>query len=496
MKWRPGQHVFLRIPDISYLDNHPFTVASVMRDGDDLASPTSLTTLDTTTRLKQDGNGSTLARVTENTVDEWNDMVLVFKPYKGFTKKAYDISRTLNDISYRCLLDGPYGGMPRKLESFDTVLLIAGGSGITPVVAHMQDLCRKIRKGKAVTTDVRIVWTVKRFESLEWFKDEISAAARSVPFGLVHCQYFVTEESPVEFCDYPISATQQWPTSPGVASVTTPFGDSPTKSDGGGDQPPMPALPGTAVTTPERVEYFPTAFPAPFPAAGPQYTPEKKSPIPATPRETQPSLRLTTPIQTTFSAPDTTGIVDSHPNPFTTPVGPADGDDIYDDSHHHGHPEITDSHPNPFTTPTGYPPEKPPRESLTIPQGHTKKPSLRVSTVPEFQPEQIDGIFRVASPPPSASGPHPNIAPDGHRLSYGPGDFGDEVMIEFGRPRLREGIRPWAEGFGRRTCIYVCGPESMKIDVSNAVASLQHDIWRRDNQDREEVYLHTETFGW
>ncbi|KAF8424206.1 ferric reductase like transmembrane component-domain-containing protein [Tirmania nivea] len=324
MKWRPGQHVFLRIPAISYLDNHPFTVAS-----------------------KRFGKSDKVA--------EWNDMVLVFKPYKGFTRKVFDISRQLNDISYKMLLDGPYGGMPRKLESFDTVLLIAGGSGITPVIAHLQDLCRKIRKGKAVTTDVRIVWTVKRFESLEWFKDEISVAARSVPFGLVHCQYFVTEESPVEFCDYPISATQQWPTSPAVASMKYPFHDSPTGDDDG--KPPMPALPGTA-------------------------------------------------------------------------------------------------------------------------------------------PEQTDGIFRIASPPPSASAPRPNIGPDGQRLSYGPGDFGDEVMIEFGRPRLREGIRPWAEGFGRRTCIYVCGPESMKIDVSNAVARLQHDIWRRENQDREEVYLHTETFGW
>ena len=497
MKWRPGQHVFLRIPAISYLDNHPFTVASVMREEDDLPSPSSGNTMDTTARLKQDmKRDSTLAKAAEKrfgkpeNVAEWNDMVLVFKPYKGFTRKAFDISRQLNDISYKMLLDGPYGGMPRKLESFDTVLLIAGGSGITPVVAHLQDLCRKIRKGKAVTTDVRIVWTVKRFESLEWFKDEISVAARSVPFGLVHCQYFVTEESPVEFCDYPISATQQWPTSPAVASMKSPFHDSPTGDDG---NPPMPALPGTAVTTPERVAYSP---PADFPAISPQYPQDKKSPILTIPQQAhaQSLKTLTTPIQTTFTTLDTSDIIDSHPNPFTTPVGAPD----FDDDSHRAHPEITDSHPNPFSTPTGYPQENisstpEPRPAVS---NHSKKPSLRVSTIPEFQPEQTDGIFRIASPPPSASAPRPNVAPDGHRLSYGPGDFGDEVMIEFGRPRLREGIRPWAEGFGRRTCIYVCGPESMKIDVSNAVAGLQHDIWRRDNQDREEVYLHTETFGW
>lgn len=171
MKWRPGQHIFLRIPEVSYLDNHPFTIASVMKDdGDDLPSPSSGTTADTTAHLKSSAAAvattATTPTDTHSTEDGVNEMVLVFKPYKGFTKKMFDISRRLNDVSYRVLLDGPYGGMPRMLESFDTVLLIAGGSGITPVVAHLQDLCRKIKKGRAVTQDVRIVWTVKRFGML------------------------------------------------------------------------------------------------------------------------------------------------------------------------------------------------------------------------------------------------------------------------------------------------------------------------------------------
>ena len=478
--------MFLRIPEISVFDNHPFTIASIMRYEDDLTSPSSRTTIDTSSDLKQDAKSESRLETSEK--DEYNDMVLVFKPYQGFTRKVYDISRKMNDVSYKVLLDGPYGGMPRKLESFDTVLLIAGGSGITPVVAHLQDLCRNIRRGKAVTQDVRVVWTVKRFESLEWFKDEISAAARSVPWGLVHCQYFVTEESPVEFCDFPISATQQWPTSPAIAG----FGDSPGTSQDG-DRFPMPALPGTAITTPEKPESS-TGLPV-LNRLGDRLLPATADRAPRLPKP------VTTPLQTTFITPDTSDIVDSHPNPFTTPVGPPDADDIF----HHTHPEITDTHPNPFSTPTGdseKPQEDtaPPSDSITtIPPharkpSHSKKPSLRVSTVPEIRHEQIDGIYRATSPP--LSGSAPNVGPDGKRLSYGPGDFGDEVMIEFGRPRLREGVRPWAEGFGRRTCIYVCGPESMKIDVSNAVASLQHDIWRRTNQDREEVYLHTETFGY
>lgn len=45
----------------------------------------------------------------------------------------------------------------------------------------------------------------------------------------------------------------------------------------------------------------------------------------------------------------------------------------------------------------------------------------------------------------------------------------------------------------RKTAIMCCGPESLKNDVSNAAATLQRRV--RENR-AEEVYLHTETFGW
>lgn len=129
LRWNPGQHVFIRIPQINPFDNHPFTVASCV----------------------------------ERPIGEHNDLVLVFKPQRGFTKKVAAIARKDPDNSYRVFLDGPYGGLQRKLEAFETVLMIAGGSGITPCVAHLQELARKIRNKKAITRDVRIIWTVKHF---------------------------------------------------------------------------------------------------------------------------------------------------------------------------------------------------------------------------------------------------------------------------------------------------------------------------------------------
>lgn len=105
----------------------------------------------------QEGNGNDF---------EYNDLVLVFKPHKGFTKEMFNISRSMPDVSLRAFLDGPYGGLSRKLEAFETVLMIAGGSGITPIVGHLQHLVQKILAGEALTKDIRIVWAVKDFGRL------------------------------------------------------------------------------------------------------------------------------------------------------------------------------------------------------------------------------------------------------------------------------------------------------------------------------------------
>ena len=163
------------------------------------------------------------------------------------------------------------------------------------------------------------------------------------------------------------------------------------------------------------------------------------------------------PISTPVHGPDE--IIESHPNPFSTPVNNTD---------------IIESHPNPFSTPTGFPKEK--KHSLTILNPEEQKRELEKREQKHSKEFNHDILTDMNSPvslssPTRLQGAHkkfnlsitlPTIEKeevrDGivrqQRQSYGPGDFGDEVMIEFGRPRLKEGIRPWAEGFGRRACIY------------------------------------------
>jgi len=132
MRWRPGQYVYLRMPGISVFENHPFTIASLCSE--DFPS--------------EYGEG-------------YRDMVLVFRPFGGFTKKV--LQNALDHgpwHTYRAFVDGPYGGMQRRIEAFDDVVLIAGGSGITAIVSQLLSLIKKMRDGKAVTRKIHVIWAL------------------------------------------------------------------------------------------------------------------------------------------------------------------------------------------------------------------------------------------------------------------------------------------------------------------------------------------------
>jgi predicted ferric reductase len=47
--------------------------------------------------------------------------------------------------------------------------------------------------------------------------------------------------------------------------------------------------------------------------------------------------------------------------------------------------------------------------------------------------------------------------------------------------------------FGRRTCVYVCGPPEMRTDVSKSVARLQWDVMTNSGMD--EIFLHAENYA-
>ncbi|KAJ8293178.1 Ferric/cupric reductase transmembrane component 7 [Rhodotorula toruloides] len=128
-----------------------------------------------------------------------------------------------------CLIEGPYGGLPTYsspalLEDTESVLLVAGGSGMSFVLGVLDELVgRRLQAKKGGRVDV--VWVVRQRAHLAWFAERLSEvcdAAKEGKIGLrVVLKVFVT-------CDETLTAT-------------VPTSDSPS---------PTPPLPPPASSSP------------------------------------------------------------------------------------------------------------------------------------------------------------------------------------------------------------------------------------------------------
>lgn len=95
--------------------------------------------------------------------DEKNEMRFLLRVKKGVTK---DLAQWIIDgkggnHQIRVGVEGPYGhSMEKDLsrDQFETVLLCAGGSGITHVISVVEELYRRNQE-----IDLKLVWAVHQF---------------------------------------------------------------------------------------------------------------------------------------------------------------------------------------------------------------------------------------------------------------------------------------------------------------------------------------------
>ncbi|WVR09409.1 hypothetical protein IAU60_006476 [Kwoniella sp. DSM 27419] len=133
--WRAGQHVRVRVPALGLrhgFECHPFTIASAP---------------------DEDG------------------MVLMVKAAGDWTRKLFELAQQSSDAEDRMeggsnratvILEGPYGGLGNTLlPSFSSVLLVAGGSGITQALSLAHDLVVRAPTGVVRARTIDLVWMVR-----------------------------------------------------------------------------------------------------------------------------------------------------------------------------------------------------------------------------------------------------------------------------------------------------------------------------------------------
>ena len=166
MTWTPGQHVFLRFPDVSVLENHPFTIAS-------LCEETYVT----------DKSG----------VSTRTPLVFLIKSRTGLTRKLMRFAQ--QRAALKVLIDGPYGGHELSLSSrYDQVILVAGGSGISGVLPLFSMLCKRLGGTNPTLQSMRLIWAIQNRHAQVWVQDEIKAALATACPGTVEVDLYITRE--------------------------------------------------------------------------------------------------------------------------------------------------------------------------------------------------------------------------------------------------------------------------------------------------------------
>jgi ferredoxin-NADP reductase len=89
----------------------------------------------------------------------------------GMTARLYDKAKAspTGIITMWGAVEGPYGGHD-SLDSYGTVVLFAGGVGITHQLSYVKHLIEGNAAGTVATRKIILVWSVRTTETLEWIR--------------------------------------------------------------------------------------------------------------------------------------------------------------------------------------------------------------------------------------------------------------------------------------------------------------------------------------
>jgi predicted ferric reductase len=501
MRWKPGQYVYLRMPGISVLENHPFTISSLCSE--DFPSEYG---------------------------EEFRDCVLVFRPYGGFTRKVLDTAISKGPFhTYRAFLDGPYGGMRRELAAFDTCILIAGGSGITSLMSQLLNLIKRMRDGKAITKKIVVVWSLKRLEAMDWFREELRICREAAPPESVTCKFFVTASVRQKPNAAALNSRAPRPLSNMfhdkldgfVAGIASKRNSALITSEAQGD--------------PERERELRREDEDRITAL-PQQKYLQPHNLPPPPPGPPPNMSGLSPAEETLrrlEGRDSEG--KSLEPPASEGHSGASSQHKKNDGEFHFPPlKATRSDGTPYFNYA--PPAGRQRYSQILSEADPRLSQAGGSEAPSDTKQQYqnaaEGSGGGSAPvhPPelahlrtdvgsfSRARPTSTIGPpSGFDFGFPetPTEFQRSLMrfafpipheidggwsVEYGRPDLGYMLKEWATGgpdgrgiLGRRTAVFVCGPPAMRVGVANTVARLQAEIWGDDML--EEIYLHTENYA-
>ncbi|KAJ5094853.1 hypothetical protein N7456_010714 [Penicillium angulare] len=203
-KFNPGQHLYLYIPAVGLWTSHPFSVAWSEAEEispDEKGLPT----------VQQD-----LLRTTDKTT-----VSLLVRRRTGMTDKLFKRATNSigNRVTLRAFAEGPYGNI-HSMDSYGTVMLFAGGVGITHHVPFVRHLVEGFAEGTVAARRVTLVWIIQSPEHLEWIRPWMTKIlAMDRRREVLRIMLFVTRPRNTKEIQSPSATVQMFPGRPNIDTL-------------------------------------------------------------------------------------------------------------------------------------------------------------------------------------------------------------------------------------------------------------------------------------
>lgn len=171
--FRPGAHIHAYLPEVGLWSSHPFSLAWAETRPRNEPLEIEMEKLPSYSKHQSVYDHGKVAPVTTVGRADGSGNVtsvsVIMRARSGMTRKLFEkaIASPGGQVTMKGAIEGPYGGY-ESLSSFGTVVLFAGGVGITHCVGYVYDLLKQYNEGTCSTRKILLVWSVPNTEALEW----------------------------------------------------------------------------------------------------------------------------------------------------------------------------------------------------------------------------------------------------------------------------------------------------------------------------------------
>ncbi|KAL8928127.1 MAG: hypothetical protein Q9172_001037 [Xanthocarpia lactea] len=206
--FQPGQFAFITVPSVGLWTSHPFSIAWSNDSADEKNQDS------------EKGYQITPDDILSNPQHK-SSMSLIIRRRSGFTDKLFEKAERSSSgiLTVSAFVEGPYGGLA-SLQSYGTVMIFAGGVGITHQVPFVRELVAGYASGTLAARKVVLVWVIQSPEHLEWIRPWMtSILAMDKRRDILRIQLFVTRPRSTKEIHSPSATVQMFPGKPNVDTL-------------------------------------------------------------------------------------------------------------------------------------------------------------------------------------------------------------------------------------------------------------------------------------